>query len=391
MVPIRLDGLRRITSVRCGRFMSNATAHHIADSTPRSSFGFSGAGFLVSYHIGVAACLMEHGHLLHPKATVASDGAPLLTGVSGGALIASAISTGILPEDGMNCVLVVAKKTKEKCGVLDCLKPGFSLIDEMEEVFTREMKFALGGSRESNGDDYDRELLQRRIQGGKLMRIGLTDRRVFPPTSTNEKAYFYVDQYRDVDDIVAASILSSYIPGATGPALGSKDGSNHAVKRASARLSEMEELGFVKNITGNPVVVSQENKNKNGGKDEETREYYWDGGLVNVFPIVDDNTVVISPMSGEFHPHPSISPAPQKSNDEKEPSSTPTYLRINHRAAIHLNTYNAVAFRRMILSSDDTALQQRFSHGYDDAKRFLDKNSLTTVHSAQVSSTLLKS
>jgi len=391
---VRLAGLRRTAPLRSARFLTNTALPGAANSTRCTSFGFSGAGFLVSYHLGTAACLLEHGHLLHPNATAASDSAPILTGVSGGALVASAVSTGITPEDGMKCVALVAKNTKEKCGVLDSLMPGFSLIDEMEKVFTREMKFALGGSRERNGDDYDKDLLQRRIQGGKLMRIGLTDRRVFPPFNNNEKAYFYVDQYRDVDDIVAASILSSYVPGVTGPALGSKHGTNHAVRRASTRLSEMEQLGFVKSITGKPVVVaSRENQDRETDEADTIthREYYWDGGLVNVFPIIDEHTVVISPLGGEFHPHPSISPLPETTNNETEPSSKPYCLPLSHRAALHVTTGNAVALRRMMLSSDEIALQQIFSQGYDDAKRFLDKNSMTTVYSAQVSSTVSSS
>ncbi len=62
-----------------------------------SSIGFSGAGFLGVYHLGVAACLLKHGYLLNPMERVKQDDddrkkkqisfPPILTGVSAGVFL----------------------------------------------------------------------------------------------------------------------------------------------------------------------------------------------------------------------------------------------------------------------------------------------------------------
>jgi predicted acylesterase/phospholipase RssA len=114
-----------------------------------SSFGFSGAGFLTCYHLGVAECLLKHGHLLqrgqlptsksndtttvtvtvtdtdnnNNKDTMMSS--PMLTGVSGGALVAAAVSIGIRPEDGMNAMAEIVRRTRSVGGMMDHLRPGY--------------------------------------------------------------------------------------------------------------------------------------------------------------------------------------------------------------------------------------------------------------------------
>lgn len=390
-------GVVRFKSSGTTSIGSSITSTGLADSKSLSSpsFGFSGAGFLVCYHIGVVACLMEHGLLLLPN--------QILTGCSGGALTTAAIYAGVTPEDGMNCILQIAKKTREAGGMLDALMPGFSLVDQIEQLFLLEMKLALGGSRAIHpssgcveGDDYDNELLLRRMQGGRLMRVGLADRRVFPPFGYNEKAYCYVDQYRDVEDVMAACILSSYVPGFTGPALGSKHTGNGAVDRASQRLKEMVDLQFVKSgITGQPVcdtaVVHKEQTKttfeKNNDAADDVREIYWDGGLVNMYPVVDESTVVVTPVIGDFHPNRAIMPKRDIEDAFQgyglARNIFPTSFQESHRTKIHLCKDNLFAIRQMALSSDDAVLQERFIQGFDDAKRFIDKHNLTTVHSPQ--------
>ena len=94
-----------------------------------SSFGFSGAGFLACYHLGVAQCLVKHGILLQPGRLSSENNiqnSPVLTGVSGGALVAAAVSAGIdLEQDGMNACLEIAKRTRAAGGLLDALYPGY--------------------------------------------------------------------------------------------------------------------------------------------------------------------------------------------------------------------------------------------------------------------------
>jgi len=329
-----------------------------------TSIGFSGAGFLTCYHLGVADCLLQHGILLKGGETPSSSLAqqtPLmtLTGVSGGALCAAGLAVGVSPEEGMNTVLHITNKTTQQ-GRLDALTPGYSLIDQVEVNFTNSLQQALGGN------DYDVELLQERLKCSRL-RIGFTDRRVFPPFANNTRAYFYIDEFRNVNDIVAACILSSYIPFVTGPGTGSLDTRNLAVKRAKDRIHEMVQLGFVKNgDTNEPVQPQQE------ASFFKDREYFWDGGLVNVFPIVDESTVIVTPLAARFSPNPYISPAIEDSN------ILPT-VKFDARSEVYLNMANMETLRQMTLSSDDSVLEKRFAQGYDDARYVVVCGSLYTV------------
>lgn len=324
--------------------MTTAAASAVKKSAI-SSIGFSGAGFLTCYHLGVADCLLHHGII--SQNTDEKPSHQTLTGVSGGALVSAGVALGVSPKDGMNTVLRVTKTTSLQ-GRLDAFTPGYSLIDQVEENFTNSLKNALGGN------DYDVELLQHRLQNSRL-RIGFTDRRVFPPFSHNTRAYFYMDTFRDVEDVVAACILSSYIPFVTGPAWGSLHTRNLAVKRAKDRIHEMVELGFCKHGETGQVV-----KPTTAYDPFQNREYFWDGGLVNVFPIVDEKTLIVTPICARFSPNPYISPAVE--ND-----SLPT-LRVDPRSEVYLSSANLETLRRMTISSDSTVLEGRFSQGHDDAR-----------------------
>ena len=91
------------------------------------SIGFSGAGFLGCYHVGVAACLKRQGwlgldddnssatqHSTTFQSTTIKPLVPLLTGVSAGSMVAAATAAGIEPEpDGMEVVLTAARRTRE--------------------------------------------------------------------------------------------------------------------------------------------------------------------------------------------------------------------------------------------------------------------------------------
>ena len=62
--------------------------------------------------------------------------------------------------------------------ILNSLTPGFSLLDQVEDVMMNAMQVALGGSAD-NPNDYDNDLLMNRIDHGRLLRIGITDTRDF--------------------------------------------------------------------------------------------------------------------------------------------------------------------------------------------------------------------
>jgi len=409
------------------------------------SIGFSGAGFLGCYHVGVASCLQRQGWLglddsaNHRTTTIQPTTikplVPLLTGVSAGSMIAAATAAGVAPEpDGMDVVLTAARRTRElsKKSLLptfDALTPGYSLIDAVEGTFREAIVKALGGtlpskSQQQNRDlsdhdytleslyDIDPQLFQRRFPMGSL-RIGLTDKRAllssFPPPSPLSAlptAYRYVDSYRNVEDVVAACMLSSYIPGVTGPLLkdnklleafnigGSEkdeEAGNDAMKRAGRQLREMTRLGLVKDgKTGLPSAQQSETEIERSSQDQDDDStQYWDGGIADVFPTFDDNTIIVSPISGVYS-NPTICPSMQQPNEVENNSSVsyllrsyvpslPATFRHCSKSSLGLNMENAKAVKDMILSSDDEQLYQRFKEGYDDTTRFLNERDLTRV------------
>mmetsp|Transcript_28792 Transcript_28792/g.44020 ORF Transcript_28792/g.44020 Transcript_28792/m.44020 type:complete len:407 (+) Transcript_28792:37-1257(+) len=382
------------------------------------SISFSGAGFLGAYHAGVYASLLKHGYVLKPMEMIPKDeekndkylNAPILTGVSAGALISAAIGAGVHPELCMNIVVQISEATRKKSGVLDVLTPGFSLIDQLEEPMRAEMRNSLGGSANGDKDDYDNDLLLNRIRNGKLLHIGLTDQRKFFTTENvgNLKqhldSYVYADQYRNLDDVIAASILSSYIPFGTGP-LSKKDKKNLAVQRAWNYVSDMERLGFLKSGTsGSPVGGStcidiEEESESNGSyqrendSDEKKNElYYLDGGLSNMFPEIDDQTVIVTPVNG-IYSNPSIAPNHNTDLEDSKYFSTittkiidqlkiPRHGEISERVHVGVNMENLKTAYLMAKSSTPELLHQKFYNGYDDSNKFLKDHSLLTVFSS---------
>lgn len=364
---------------------------------PIPSISFSGAGFLGVYHAGVYACLLKHNHVLQPleKLSNHSKAAPILTGVSAGALVSAAISAGVTPDNMMNVILKVAQRTKEKGGVMDVLTPGFSLIDQLEDLLEIEMYKALGGSHPKDSpNDYDNDLLMNRIQNGKLLHIGLTDREKFD--LSNQKAdlnaYVYADSYRDIKDICSAAILSSYIPFGTGPTLWEWDNKNLAVKRAWETVQDMEKRGFLKHgVSGAPVLGASDNPQSaqsgtySNEKENEIGDKlrYLDGGLANLCPEIDERTLIVAPING-IYSSPFIAPLAPSVDEGSilEQLKIIKYVEISDRVKIGANTKNLLALYQMATSSNNQVLEERFRDGYDDAKRFLSAKDLLTVYSA---------
>jgi hypothetical protein len=328
-----------------------------------SSVGFSGAGFLACYHLGVVSCLTDQGVLF--GRTCSSDGyrssdSVVLTGVSGGALVAAAVVAGIDVATGMQTVLNVSQAAR-CAGRLDALQPGFSLIDVVEGEFSRLFREAVRADPEA--------FLQRACQG---LRIGLTDRRVFPPFGYNPNAFLYVDSYRSIDDVIAACILSSYVPGVTGPALGSMALRNHAVVRAAGVMTEMMEHGCVKKGATGETLKLDQTTNETTLLNRIAREVCWDGGLVNAFPTIDKDTVIVSPIAADFK-NASISPAIEYDSEVR-------MLALSPIVNLHLTAANAATLRCMVLSSEDAVLEAKFAQGYDNAARFLKSLDMVSVH-----------
>ena len=192
------------------------------------------------------------------------------------------------------------------------------------------------------------------MRGGRL-RIGFTDGRVFPPFGYNPKAYLYIDSFKSVDDVVAACVLSSYVPGATGPLLTSNV-TNQAVQRSQEKLSELAKLGAVKNFFG--ISIEQDAK--------LSSPIFVDGGLVNVWPVVDADTLIVTPLSAQFQSHDYICP----------PCTESRFVAVNPYSSLAMHYSNVSTLQDMIWSSVDDVLQQRFAQGHDNARGFLERNNL---------------
>jgi len=339
------------------RALSSSSSSSVWSASPNRSankipsLGFSGAGFLGVYHLGVWACFLEQGLILAPGEVTASASAStsttvptILSGVSAGSIVAAGIASGIHPDDGMNLILTVSQRTRGKTSkLMDVLTPRFSLIDQVEDLLRVEMKKALGGTDEANGyDDYDVDLLLRRTEGGSL-RIGLMDRRQLSRVVTTyevyvPEAYVYVNQFRNVEDVVAASVLSSFLPGLTGPLQGSNCPHNASVQRASRQLSQlMRAIPHAIRQEGShqPVDIlshdhnDDDKDNNNGDDDNDDVPYthFYDGGLAHLFPIVNDSTIIVSPFNGIFSNPCICPPMPTASNANSTSSNEQSVAR----------------------------------------------------------------
>ncbi|EJK70988.1 hypothetical protein THAOC_07608, partial [Thalassiosira oceanica] len=351
-----------------------------------------------SYHVGVLACLFKQGLVPDPRLDPPAEAMPFITGVSAGSMVAAATFAGVEPaEDGMNVVLEAARKTRELTASkqtrlpitisLDVFTPGFSLIDIVEGYFREVLAKSLGGYCETdqgnkNIRDVDPGLFARRFPKGRL-RIGLTDRRELllplplPVSRQLSSSYKYVDEFRDLEDVVSCAMLSSYIPGVTGqfnvqipPRMTNLSNSESATGdrsdvsiRSGLRLEEMEREGLVKHGTsGEPV------SNSAGACQTNQISNYWDGGIADLFPTFDGNTIVVTPLSGRFHTNPAICPEllPPSGMGHK-----PVTFRHCAKSELGLTSGNALSVMQMIFSSSDEELISKFKEGYDDASRFL--------------------
>merc|ERR1712151_141321 len=347
-----------------------------------SSVSFSGAGFLGCYHLGVAHCLIQNKILPSPDELPNnnddSSSSKMLLGCSAGSIVAAGISSGINPEsDGMNIIYEVLNRTKQNTNmILDALTPGFSLIDQIESLLLESMKKnALHGN--------DEEYFLKRTNNGKLLRIYVTHPTIFFDNTLKKNdhdndyyhppALHYIDEYRNIDDVVAACMLSSYIPGGTGPFLSYTSKLNPTVDRSNKRLRSLIQYNptcFKDSFTNKPVEVDTSN-------DSFYRDgtFYWDGGLCQMWPIIDHNTLIVSPLHGNYSPNLYISPQSNDDKDDDNNTLLPKYVNWQGYK-VNLHSKNIDIFRRMIISPDEEILQQKFYDGYDDTKNFLKRSNL---------------
>lgn len=190
-----------------------------------------------------------------------------------------------------------------------------SLVDEVESCLPRVIKENLGGTADHGYENYDNERFHKLSSD---LRIGISHRRstkhIISGKKFNGEAFCYIDQFRNIDDLVAACVISCYIPGGTGPKLGKLDPNHLAVARCSILVKEMECLGFIKTIKSNEPVNARKSMMQLRGAARRVPsinrpESYRDGGLAQCLPTIDKNTLLVCPMAVEHADNPVISPA----------------------------------------------------------------------------------
>merc|ERR1712157_16064 len=105
-----------------------------------------------------------------------------------------------------------------------------------------------------------------------------------------------------------------FIPGITGPFRGSLDPfSNMTVKKSSQRIRSLSmniKTSIKEAATDNPARLMSADHDDNNDKNEisNSSDLYWDGGLCNNWPKVDDSTWIVSPLNGDYSPNLYIAP-----------------------------------------------------------------------------------
>jgi len=252
----------------------------------------------------------------------------------------------------MDIVLNIVKDAREKTGILDCLTPGFSLIDAAEPFILQALQTA--AKKTNHLPD-------------KCLRIALTHPREFiNPRVPTLESYRYLDTFRNVEDIVAASILSSWVPGVTGPA-NVTDKVNTVVRRSFEHLAGDGGAPLTHGVSETGVDIGDDLRGRAGAV--STTRVYWDGGLCNMWPIVDDQTLIVTPLNGMFSPNPFIAPAGRDGGKGR-------MMKVTDTAHVGVHRENAQVALRMMISSDDEVIEGIFKDGYDDTRRYLKDNNL---------------
>ena len=241
--------------------------------------------------MGAVSCMLKRK---------AIDANTQLIGASAGALVTAAVCAkgeGCIDEC-MGLVSNMAAVTRGK--LLSSLTPRFSLVDEIEPRLWAILK------------ECDPAAFNSRLH------IVLCD----------TKAERHVkSEFESAEHVLAAAVLSSYIPFGTGPLLPGFQQPATAVGRASS-------------LVGN----------------------YVDGGLIDQFPVLDDHTVSVAPFIGRFGRE-YICP----------PSSSPAarHVTLDGRVFIEVSLRNLKAGKDAALAPTQEGIDQAFADGYDHTEAWL--------------------
>mmetsp|Transcript_14594 Transcript_14594/g.21517 ORF Transcript_14594/g.21517 Transcript_14594/m.21517 type:complete len:122 (+) Transcript_14594:1054-1419(+) len=111
-------------------------------------------------------------------------------------------------------------------------------------------------------------------------------------------------------------------------------------------------------------------------EDEDHRVTFLDGGLVNTWPVIDDTTLIVTPLNIRSDKHDII--CPPVTNDFSY------YVQVSPQNYIGYHMDNVETFLLIAWSSVDSKLQEWFSAGHDHAKQFLQNKSMLFKISRQI-------
>jgi len=252
-----------------------------------------------------------------------NDPDQILLGSSAGSLISASIRCDVPPELTLDIASELAKQA-HAAGPLTALTPGFSLIDALEPYF-----------RTILADHGATDATAARI---KNMRVHLTQ--TTPLSSVfSYKAHAYLDKFPTLNHLIAACILSSYVPLGTGPLTPSP---GDAVTSSSTLLASTA----MQHATHGPLPPAPT---------------YYDGGLAAMWPLVDAKTLIVSPVAVKA----------TKGNICICPPLDPTATLIPAGGGVDfaVTTQNLKSVRYMIHPGDDDMYAKVFEDAYEDARR----------------------
>lgn len=296
------------------------------------SFSFSGSGFLGSYHVGVACALRSRGLL--PDYTAASRTAAArdvtLVGASAGALVSAGVMVGADGDEMMEVVSAVAVETAKQ--PLDALTPGYSLIDALEPHLRRLLSKA------------DPAEVVGRAKG--RLRVVLTTPGVGYVVQ-GMRANRVVDEFADVEHLTAACLLSSFVPGVTGPL---RPAPQSAAGRAAQVIDRCWGIkrGSECSAALSPVAQAPGESS-----------LFLDGGFTATWPVVDEQTVLVSSL------------AVRAPRDVICPVGDFGWTLSAHGVSAEVSGAQLGRVYRALLSPSPQQLQEAYRDGHDDATRFI--------------------
>jgi hypothetical protein len=190
-----------------------------------------------------------------------------------------------------------------------------------------------------------------------------------------------LDDFKDIEHLTSALVLSSYVPGGTGR-LFPPEGSS--VARARAGIAKHWGLKLIDRTWSEcredlsrlepfpqPMAAEDERASSEGVKDPTnsttTADQLFDGGLGAMWPTLDSHTVLVSPLA--------VRPLRREAKTRGvicPPGKFVNSVPLGAHGVLVDGTMETVRrASRMLMSSQPSELDKAFAQGFDDARRFL--------------------